>query len=91
VSDLANPKVSLSKLARSVPHGYRGEKLVDMLVAKEVPVTRSVWYIRVLGAHEIVSSSRTVEGDDLCLICLVAWQEHIPRAPAYPRMDEHTK
>ena len=31
VKDLADPSVPISKLARSVPHGYRGERMLDML------------------------------------------------------------
>lgn len=31
VKELADPSVPLRKLARSVPHGYRGERMLDML------------------------------------------------------------
>ena len=31
IKDLADPNVPLRKLARSVPHGYRGERMLDML------------------------------------------------------------
>ncbi|MCO5585202.1 hypothetical protein L7F22_039134 [Adiantum nelumboides] len=31
VKDLADPSVPIGKLARSVPHGYRGERMLDML------------------------------------------------------------
>jgi mediator of RNA polymerase II transcription subunit 12 len=31
VKELADPDVPLRKLARSVPHGYRGERMLDML------------------------------------------------------------
>lgn len=31
VKELADPSVPLKKLARSVPHGYRGERMLDML------------------------------------------------------------
>ncbi|UZJ54979.1 hypothetical protein CBS101457_004299 [Exobasidium rhododendri] len=31
VKELANPDVPLRKLARSVPHGYRGERMLEML------------------------------------------------------------
>lgn len=55
IAELANPAVPISKLSRSVPHGYKGEKLLAMLVEKQVPVGRAVWYIRTNGATEIVS------------------------------------
>jgi hypothetical protein len=57
IADLANPSVPLQKLARGVPHGYRGEKLIDMLNSKRVLVSRAVWYIRAIGANEIVKTS----------------------------------
>lgn len=57
VADLANANVPLAKLAKSVPHGYRGEKLLEMLIQRNVPVNRAAWYIQVVGASEIVSLS----------------------------------
>ncbi|KAI5475649.1 Mediator complex, subunit Med12 [Pseudohyphozyma bogoriensis] len=53
VNDLANPAVPLSKLARAVPHGFRGEKLIDMLTVRQVPIQRAVWYIRAIGSSDI--------------------------------------
>lgn len=44
----------LQKLAKSVPHGQKGPDVLDMLYANKVPVPRALWYIRVLGAIEIV-------------------------------------
>lgn len=83
IRDLADPAVPLSRLARSVPHGYRGDKMLDMLWSggapagsnsayfnsavattssanaerKSVEIPRAVWFIRVVGASEIVSSA----------------------------------
>lgn len=54
INDLANPLVPLEKLSRNVPHGYRGDKLLDMLCVKQVKVERAVWYIRAIGGIEIV-------------------------------------
>jgi hypothetical protein len=54
-SDLANPAVPLSKLSRSVPHGYKGEKGLDMLAARKVEIGRAVWFVRAFGGVEIVS------------------------------------
>ena len=54
ITDLANPTIPLQKLG-SIPHGYKGEKLLEILLLKEVPINRAIWYIRALGAAEIVS------------------------------------
>ena len=59
IAELANPVVPISKLAKSVPHGYRNEKLLQMLLDRDVPLSRAVWYIRTNGATEIVSPSPT--------------------------------
>ena len=74
IKDLADPTVPLYKLSKSVPHGYRGEKMLDMLWGTtsnqsgqtklsaainaprpSVEIPRAVWFIRVVGATEIVS------------------------------------
>lgn len=60
VNDLANPSIPLSKLSKNVPHGYRGEKLLDMIFARKVLVERAVWYIRAIGAIEIVRASPSI-------------------------------
>ena len=53
-TELANPDIPLQKLARNVPHGYKGEKLLEMLASRNVPLPRAVWYIKAVGASEIV-------------------------------------
>ncbi|EGU12079.1 Proteophosphoglycan ppg4 [Rhodotorula toruloides ATCC 204091] len=58
-SDLASPSVPLSKLSRSVPHGYKGEKGLDMLSKRKVEVGRAVWFVRAFGGVEIQSLSKT--------------------------------
>ncbi|GAA5972104.1 hypothetical protein JCM21900_005701 [Sporobolomyces salmonicolor] len=58
-SDLANPAVPLSKLSRSVPHGYKGEKGLDMLAARKVEVGRAVWFVRAFGGVEIQSLAKS--------------------------------
>ncbi|GAA6058404.1 hypothetical protein JCM3770_005204 [Rhodotorula araucariae] len=58
-SDLASPTVPLSKLSRSVPHGYKGEKGLDMLAHRKVEVGRAVWFVRAFGGIEIQSLAKT--------------------------------
>ncbi|KAL8280716.1 hypothetical protein RQP46_007039 [Phenoliferia psychrophenolica] len=52
-NDLANQAIPLSKLSRNIPHGYVGEKRLEMLFDRQVPLLRAVWYIRAIGAIEI--------------------------------------
>lgn len=58
-SDLASPSVPLSKLSRSVPHGYKGEKGLDMLANRKVEIDRAVWFVRAFGGVEIQSLAKT--------------------------------
>lgn len=46
----------LSRLSRSIPHLAKGERLVELLVSKQVPTDRAVWLIRLIGAYETVRS-----------------------------------
>ena len=55
VNDLANPDIPLQKLGRSVPSGFKGQDLLEMLQSNNVTIPRAVWYIRVLGGNETVS------------------------------------
>lgn len=61
MQDLANSTIPLRKLARNVPHGFKNEKLLETLAAKQVPFLRATWYIKVVGLSEMVS----------CLLLLV--------------------
>ncbi|GAA6002935.1 hypothetical protein JCM10207_001905 [Rhodosporidiobolus poonsookiae] len=58
-SDLANPSVPLSKLSRSVPHGYKGERGLDMLAHRKVDIPRAVWFVRAFGGVEIQSLAKS--------------------------------
>ncbi|QRV93786.1 mediator complex subunit Med12 [Ceratobasidium sp. AG-Ba] len=55
LADLSNPSVPLSKLARSVLHITKNSDLIDILYSNNVPIPRAVWYVRVLGANELIS------------------------------------
>lgn len=52
VSELADSGTPLSKIGKSVPHGFKGHDLLEMLQTNKVAVPRAVWYVRVLGANE---------------------------------------
>ncbi|GJN91097.1 hypothetical protein Rhopal_004114-T1 [Rhodotorula paludigena] len=58
-TELASPAVPLSKLSRSVPHGYKGEKGLDMLAHRQVETGRAVWFVRAFGGIEIQSLAKT--------------------------------
>jgi mediator of RNA polymerase II transcription subunit 12, fungi type len=70
-ADLANPEVPLQKLGKSVPHGAKGQDLLDLLHTNNVAIPRAVWFLRVFGANETVSLgifipvfSKRLIGDD---------------------------
>ncbi|EJD35643.1 hypothetical protein AURDEDRAFT_117332 [Auricularia subglabra TFB-10046 SS5] len=52
VNELADSDTPLSKIGKSVPHGFKGHDLLEMLQTNKVAVPRAVWYVRVLGANE---------------------------------------
>ena len=52
-ADLANPLVPLHKLGKSVPHGAKGQDLLDLLHTHAVAIPRAVWFLRVFGANEV--------------------------------------
>jgi hypothetical protein len=56
MQELAGGLVPLRKLARNVPHGFKGEKLLETLASKQVPFLRATWYIKIVGLSEMVSS-----------------------------------
>ncbi|KAF7724120.1 RNA polymerase II mediator complex subunit [Apophysomyces ossiformis] len=53
MQELANAVVPLRKLARNAPHGFKGEKLLDALAARQVPFLRATWYIKIVGLSEM--------------------------------------
>ncbi|CAD6498907.1 BgTH12-04563 [Blumeria graminis f. sp. triticale] len=58
LKDLANPSVSLRRLSRSIPHGVRGKVLLEQALAKYIPIERTVWLARCVGANELRSFRR---------------------------------
>lgn len=54
MQDLANGMVPLRKLARNAPHGFKNDKLLDTLAAKQVPFIRAIWFIKIVGLYEMV-------------------------------------
>ncbi|KAI7949436.1 hypothetical protein MJO28_008257 [Puccinia striiformis f. sp. tritici] len=51
--ELADDSVPLLKLSKNVPHGFKGEKLLEMLVSRKIDCSRATWYIRLIGLNEI--------------------------------------
>ncbi|MBW0480422.1 hypothetical protein O181_020137 [Austropuccinia psidii MF-1] len=51
--DLADNSIPLLKLSKNVPHGFKGEKLLEMLVARKIHAVRATWYIRLIGLNEV--------------------------------------
>ncbi|OAD01747.1 hypothetical protein MUCCIDRAFT_111089 [Mucor lusitanicus CBS 277.49] len=57
MQELAGGIVPLKQLARNVPHGFKGEKLLETLAAKQVPFLRATWYIKIVGLSEMSQRS----------------------------------
>ncbi|KAG8934799.1 RNA polymerase II mediator complex subunit [Tulasnella sp. 418] len=58
ITDLANPNVPLSNLAKVIPNGPKDNALLDMLEANHVAIPRAVWYVRVVGAADTQYSNK---------------------------------
>ncbi|KAL8922199.1 MAG: hypothetical protein Q9172_003660 [Xanthocarpia lactea] len=56
--DLANPTIPLRRLSRTIPHGIRGRALLDHCLAKNIPISRSLWLAKCVGANEIRAFKR---------------------------------
>jgi hypothetical protein len=52
---LADPNVPLHEITQ-VSHGTKNADGIEILYANKLPVDRAFWYIRALGAIEIVCS-----------------------------------
>ncbi|KAF9427721.1 RNA polymerase II mediator complex subunit [Podila epigama] len=46
---------SLRKLSKSVPHGFKSEKLLEVLAQRQVPMLRATWYIKIVALSEMQS------------------------------------
>ncbi|KAL8969369.1 MAG: hypothetical protein Q9197_004381 [Variospora fuerteventurae] len=56
--DLANSAIPLRKLSRTIPHGIRGRALLDQCLGKSIPMARSLWLAKCVGANEIRAFKR---------------------------------
>nr|POF16710.1 mediator of rna polymerase ii transcription subunit 12 [Quercus suber] len=68
--DLANLDMPLRKHSRTIPHGVRGKGLLDQCLGKQIPLHRSVWLAKCVGANELrafrrkgVSGSAATSGE----------------------------
>ncbi|KAF9914955.1 RNA polymerase II mediator complex subunit [Lobosporangium transversale] len=52
LSDLSGT-VSLRRLSKSVPHGFKSEKLLEALAQRQVPLLRATWYIKIVALSEM--------------------------------------
>lgn len=44
---------SLRRLSKSVPHGFKSEKLLEALAQRQVPMLRATWYIKIIALSEM--------------------------------------
>ncbi|KAI9795480.1 MAG: RNA polymerase II mediator complex subunit [Piccolia ochrophora] len=56
--DLANSKVPLRRLSRTIPHGIRGKVLLEQCMGKNIPPRRAVWLAKCVGANEMRAFKR---------------------------------
>ncbi|KAG0201412.1 RNA polymerase II mediator complex subunit [Mortierella sp. GBA30] len=52
MTDLAGT-TSLRRLSKSVPHGFKSEKLLETLAQRQVPMLRATWYIKIVALSEM--------------------------------------
>jgi mediator of RNA polymerase II transcription subunit 12, fungi type len=52
--------VPLYKLGKSIPYGLKGQDLLEKLYVENVAIPRAVWFLRVLGANEVVRTFVTL-------------------------------
>ncbi|KAF8928477.1 RNA polymerase II mediator complex subunit [Dissophora ornata] len=52
MADLAGT-VSLRRLSKSVPRGFKSEKLLEALAQRQVPMLRATWYIKIVALTEM--------------------------------------
>ncbi|KAF9137964.1 RNA polymerase II mediator complex subunit [Mortierella sp. GBA39] len=52
LSDLSGT-TPLRRLSKSVPHGFKTEKLLEALAQRQVPMLRATWYIKIVALSEM--------------------------------------
>lgn len=62
---LSNPAIPLpqllSKTSSSIPHGIKGQAMLEEMKDRGVPVDRAVWMIRLIGGLEVGQAKKTVQ------------------------------
>lgn len=71
MQELAGGLVPLRKLARNVPHGFKGEKLLETLASKQVPFLRATWYIKIVGLSEMVRQKNNKKSIVLIIFVMI--------------------
>lgn len=64
LNELKNSDVSLRRLSRAIPHGYMGKGLLDVLIEKEIPIPRAIWFIKCVGANEVRALKRKIASEE---------------------------
>ena len=81
LNDLANTKIPLKKLIRTIPQGIKGVALLDHCFSHQIPVGRAIWFAKAVGSNEIRSlrrkSSSTVSTGSTENKWLREWTSHI--------------
>lgn len=56
--DLANNRVPLRKLSRTIPHGIRNKSLIEHCIVKNIPMNRAIWLVKCVSANELKTLRR---------------------------------
>ncbi|AAS54265.2 AGL226Cp [Eremothecium gossypii ATCC 10895] len=46
LQELSSPNVSLSKLAKSIPHGFKRKQILEQCYMRQLPLQRAIWLIK---------------------------------------------
>ena len=78
-ADLANPTVLLHKLSKCIPHGVKGQDLLDLLHANTIATPRALaaWFLCVFGANEVTSLHHNPQPTYNPMQCSVEWENVI--------------
>ncbi|KXS18667.1 hypothetical protein M427DRAFT_95991 [Gonapodya prolifera JEL478] len=55
IRDLKDPHIPLHVLEKTIPQGYKGDRLLEVLVVHQIPLVRATWFVKMVTVAESVS------------------------------------
>ncbi|RPA81838.1 hypothetical protein BJ508DRAFT_107318 [Ascobolus immersus RN42] len=82
LDDLANLRVPLRKLSRTIPHGVRGASLIEHCASRHITYYRSVWLCRCVNSNELRGLKRKAgtSSAPLYIKWMEEWTVHVLEA-----------